>query len=209
MVRQVMGNARVPEQTMMNYFQKLFIGSLYAISNSDQEFLDEYLEKNLVDKILQSNRLLEANNLYLKVISDIDNKDQSIPTFCEIIDGLLIKGITSNRQKNGNAEDYHIWSDIEDMGVTVYTHNKYSNPQNFIDPKQNESIYDDYEKVLVRILLSIKTPYLLNIVKTQTQETESYFKETRESENDKWNPHDYDIHGSNQSSREILNDREV
>jgi chromosomal replication initiation ATPase DnaA len=197
-----MANARVPEQTMMNYFQKLFIGSLHAISNSDEEFLREYLEKNLVDKILKSNKQLEENNLFLKVVSDIENKDQGIPTFCEIIDGLLIKGITSDREKNGDASQYHTWSDLDDMGITVYTHNKYSNPQNFIDPKENQSMFDDYEKVLVRLLLSIKTPYVLNIVKAKAREENPNF-ENKEGGDEEWNPHDYDIYGSQSSSKDF------
>jgi hypothetical protein len=212
MIKQVMANARVPEQTMLNYFQKLFIGSLYAICNSDEEFLKEYLEINMVNKILESNNKLKENNLFLKVDSDLGDTNEQIPTFCEIIDGLVIKGITSDREQNGDISQYHTWSDLDDMGITVYTEKKYSNPENFVDPKQNQSMYDDYEKVMVRLLISIKTPYVLNIVKKDvSNEKATYYKEENgeNDEQEEWSAHDHDPSGSEKSSKIKLNKRTI
>ena len=198
MTKQAMANARIPEQTMMNYFQKLFIGALHGISNSDEPFLREYLESNLVDKILESNKRLESKGLFLKVSSDIEEDNKYVSTFCELIDGVVIQGIGSDREKNGNASDYHSWSDLDDMGIAVYTHNRFSNPENFIDPKENKSIFDEYEKVLVRLLLSIKTPYVLNVMRNQEEKSE--FKLEEEEEQSGWNPNDYDFAGNQDTS---------
>jgi hypothetical protein len=197
MVKQTMANARIPEQTMLDYFQKLFIATLQAISNSDEPFLREYLEHNLVERIMESNKRLSENNLFLQVKNDIQDDSMAISSFCEVVDGLLVKGLTSNRELNGDAKDYHLWSDLDDMGVAVYTHKKYSDPQNFIDPEENKRIYDDYEKVLVRLLLSIKTPYVLNIMKQEGKEdVRSSMGNDNEEETEGFNEHDYDIYGN-------------
>lgn len=194
-----MAQARIPEQTMMNYFQKLFIASLHAIANSDRQFLDEYLESRFAEKVMESNEKLGAKGLFLEVKSDLKEDGLFVSTFCEVVDGILVKGLTSDRRANGAPEDFHLWSDLDDMGIAVYTHKKYSDPENFIDPEANKRVYDDFEVVLVRLLLSIKTPYVLNIMKRETPEKEgpSYDFEDQEAADQN---QDFDIYGTKRTS---------
>ena len=199
-----MANARVPEKTMLDYFQKVFLGCLHAISRSDEQFLREYMESRMVDRILESNRRLRANNLYLKVDSDFQQDAQRISTFCEIIDGIVIKGISQDREANGDIAHYRSWSDLEDMGVAVYRHTKYTDPANFIEPGQNRGMYDDYEKVLLRLLLSIKTPYLLNIMQSEHEAAPTESRaEGAERGQEPADFEKYDPFGTKQSSRAV------
>lgn len=50
------------------------------------------------------------------------------------------------------------------MGVVIYTPNHLSNPESFIDPETNETMYEgEYKKVIMRCLVPIKTPMRLRV----------------------------------------------
>lgn len=34
---------------------------------------------------------------------------------------LLVKGLDMDRSKNLKEEEYHVWKDIDDMGLVIYT----------------------------------------------------------------------------------------
>lgn len=51
------------------------------------------------------------------------------------------------------------------MGIAIYTPLSLSNPENFVDPEQNETIYDPYKKVVMRCLVPIRTPLRLQVFK--------------------------------------------
>lgn len=42
---------------------------------------------------------------------------------------------------NQKREEYKIWEDNDEMGLVVCTDLSVTNPENFIDPKQNQSMY--------------------------------------------------------------------
>lgn len=65
----------------------------------------------------------------------------------EFIDLAVIKGLSVQRDENREENAYHKWVDIEDMGLVIYTPHEYADPNNFIDPKKNKSMYDDNAKV--------------------------------------------------------------
>ena len=149
----------------------MFSATLQGIANNDEAFLREYLESKLVDKILQTNLNLAENNLFLEVHRDVEgSENEFIPGFCDFMDAEMIQGLQPDRGMNGVSEDYHLWKDEEDFGISVYTHKKYSDPDNFIDQEDNKRMFDDYGTAMVRILVSIKTPLVLNIVKRRPED---------------------------------------
>ena len=40
---------------------------------------------------------------------------EPIPTIVDVVDAVLVRGITVDRKKNGKPKDYHIWNNINDM----------------------------------------------------------------------------------------------
>lgn len=52
------------------------------------------------------------------------------------------------------------------MGLVIYTPLELTNPESFIDPKKNATIYDDYTKVICRLLVYIKTPLRLHVFRS-------------------------------------------
>ncbi len=45
------------------------------------------------------------------------------------------------------------------MGLVIYTPKYLSDPASFVDPERNKTIYDEeYKKVIMRLLVPIKTP---------------------------------------------------
>ncbi len=62
----------------------------------------------------------------------------------------VIKGLHSIREKNNAESAYHKWVDIEDMGVVIYTPLEITNPDNFIDPEKNKTMYDNIANVTLK-----------------------------------------------------------
>ena len=148
----------------------MFSACLHAIAFSDEPFMREYMETSFVDKVLKTNFELAKNNLFLDVHRDIEGDDNLFVTnFCEVIDGIVIKGLSTDRQQNGNEEDFHFWTDLDDMGIAIYTDKKYSNPENFVNPKENKQMFENFENIIIRVLVKIKTPLVLNIMKEDVE----------------------------------------
>lgn len=188
MFNQLLARSRIPQISIISYLQKMFSASLQAIANNDEEFMREYLESNLVDKILETNRQLAQKGLFLEVHRDVEgSENEFIPGFCDFMDAEMIQGLHLDRNKNGTPENYHIWWDKEpNIGISVYTHHKYSNPDNFIDPEENKRIYDDYGVAMIRLLVSIKTPLVLNIVQKEFTESPDVVFGDYNPQNDKF-----------------------
>ena len=58
--KQICAYSNLSESWLLGHLKKIYTGTLYAIANNDQVFMDEYLQKNLV-KIVQ-NGIFELNS---------------------------------------------------------------------------------------------------------------------------------------------------
>lgn len=45
---------KVPKDFVTNHLMKIYTGTLYSIANRDEEFLTEYLEKHMGQRLFQS-----------------------------------------------------------------------------------------------------------------------------------------------------------
>lgn len=78
---------------------------------------------------------------------------------------VMVRGLSVDRKDNLNQDDYHMWKDIDDMGLVVYTPKYLTDPLEFIDPDRNKTIYDDYKKVVMRVMVYFKNSYRLKIIR--------------------------------------------
>ena len=60
----------------------------------------------------------------------------------------MVKGLSIERDDNRDETAYHKYIDIDDMGLVIYTPLEITEPGNYIDPTQNQKMYDDHAKVL-------------------------------------------------------------
>lgn len=60
---------------------------------------------------------------------------------------IMVRGLSVVRDENGPESSYHKYVDIEDMGLVIYTPLELQDPNNFIDPEKNKTMYDDQKKV--------------------------------------------------------------
>lgn len=56
---------------------------------------------------------------------------------------IMVRGLDIDRSKNRPQDEYHVFKDIDDMGVVIYTPNYLSNPESFVDPERNKTIYEE------------------------------------------------------------------
>lgn len=83
------------------------------------------------------------------MVKDVSGvKGDPINPKINIIDMVVVKGLNVERDENRDEKAYHKYVDIEDMGLVIYTPLEIQDPANFVDPKQNQKMYDDHAKVI-------------------------------------------------------------
>ena len=91
-----------------------------------------------------------------------------------VCDMTVVRGLSVNREENRPEDQYHSFVDIEDMGLVVYTPKYLSDQDNFIEKQKSDTIYDDYRKAILRVLVEIQSPLRLVVSKEgETVEVEN------------------------------------
>ena len=90
----------------------------------------------------------------------------------DYLDTVLVRGLDTDRSLNGSRKDYHLYKDIDDMGLVIFTPLLLTDAQNFIDPEKNKTIYDPYRKMIMRTLMHVKSPLRLKIFSPNGEEIE-------------------------------------
>ena len=155
----------------MDHQEKIYHGFQYAMVDCDEEFLEEYAEHNLCKRVQQSVNNQKEKGYTLKVVEDvIGNYGEQVPSTKKIIDAVMVRGLYVDREKNGSEDNYHIFIDREEMGVVVYTNKKISDPENFINPDDNKTIYDDQRHAVGRVLMKFKSPLVVKVFTKEGRE---------------------------------------
>ncbi len=82
-----------------------------------------------------------------------------------------MRGLQTNRKANGKLSQYHVWNDIKEMGMIIYSDKKLQNPENFADQAKNlEGIYDDSKRAILRVLVKIKSPTIIKALDPNGEE---------------------------------------
>ena len=76
----------------------------------------------------------------------------------------MVRGLSMVRDENKPVDDYIKYTEEQEVGLLTYTP-KYitEGGQEFIDPKKNKTVYDGYEKMIMRVLLRIRSPLHIRI----------------------------------------------
>lgn len=72
-----------------------------------------------------------------------------------VCDMTVVRGLSVDRSQNMTEDQYQTYVDIDDMGLVVYTPNYLQDTDNFVKKSESDVIYDDYKKVILRVLLEI------------------------------------------------------
>jgi len=164
---------KVPKDFVTNHFNKIYSGVLYSIAARDEEFLSEYLEKNFSERLLASLTNLSKQGYMIKAVQDVGGiRGEPIVQKTDIADIVLVKGLNVDRDTNKDESAYHKFIDIEDMGMVIYTPLEVTDPNNFVDPKQNQQMYDHHAKVIMRILVEVQSPLKLVILRPNGEQIE-------------------------------------
>lgn len=75
-------------------------------------------------------------------------KGEPVVRQIDIMDIVMIKGLSVVRSENAGESEYHKFMDIDEMGVMIYTPHAIQNPENFVDPEQNKTMYEGFNKVM-------------------------------------------------------------
>lgn len=130
----------------------------------DDNFLEEYLEKGLAERIKSDLSLLDSKQFSLVAVEERANQILDFRDGADMIELALIRGLSVDREKNRPLDQYIKYSDSEEIGLTIYTPKHLSDPEAFIDPKTNKTIYDEYAStVVMRVLARVRTSLRLKI----------------------------------------------
>jgi len=83
---------------------------------------------------------------------------------CRIVDAMMVRGLSVQRTENEHPSQYHKYAEDKEFGLVTYTP-KYLTEDNekFIDPETNKTVYKGYEKMVLRMLVLVKTPLRLTV----------------------------------------------
>ncbi|KAL4504165.1 hypothetical protein ABPG72_021003 [Tetrahymena utriculariae] len=166
MPERVFAEQRIPKYMVIDHLKKIYLGTLHSIVDLDEEFLNEYLEAGFAKKLIERIKELKNQGYKLELYQDNNGiRGEPITQETYLGDMVMVRGLSIDRSKNLSQNDYHMWKDIEDMGLVVYTPRYLSNPDEFINPEKNKTIYDDYKKVIMRVLVYLKNPYRIRIIR--------------------------------------------
>jgi hypothetical protein len=76
---------------------------------------------------------------------------------------VAVRGLSVNRSENLTASEYHKYTDVQDMGLVIYTPLSLTDPIAFIDPIKNKTIYEPYRKMVLHTLVYICSPLHLRV----------------------------------------------
>lgn len=97
MFSQMKGSHKIPDDWILQHLKKIYMGTLYSIAGKDEEFLGEYLERNLIEAFRRSLQMIQEDRLRIEVEEDIKgNKGEPIAEKFEILDAVLIKGLQTD-----------------------------------------------------------------------------------------------------------------
>lgn len=119
-VQRMFSEHKVPDNFVMDYLFKVYMGTVKAMADQDEEFLGEYLEKSFATKLGQRIKTLKEKGYRLSVVEDVIGRNgQPIPKKVEVLDSVFIKGLFMDRSKNMSEDQYHIFNDSDNLVVLV------------------------------------------------------------------------------------------
>ena len=108
--------------------------------------------------------IMDRKHFTLSAVEERANQLLEFKDDAELVELALIRGLSVDREQNKPLDEYIKYTDDEEIGLTIYTPKHLSNPEAFIDPKTNKTIYDDYSTMLVmRVLARVRTSVRLKV----------------------------------------------
>lgn len=115
-VQRMFSEHKVPDNFVLDYLFKVYMGTVKAMAENDEEFLSEYLEKSFSDRLVQRLKTLKEKGYRFNVVEDVIGRNgQPIPRKVEILDSVFIKGLFMDRTKNMSEDQYHIFNDADNL----------------------------------------------------------------------------------------------
>ena len=115
-VQRMFSQHKVPEQFVLDYLYKVYLGTLKSMVDNDEEFLDEYLEQSFAEKLKLRLKEMREKGYKFKLVEEVVGREgQVIPNKVEILDGIFIRGLSMDRKVNETEENYHVYDDSEGL----------------------------------------------------------------------------------------------
>lgn len=113
---------RIHPTTITDYLLKIYKASLYAMIDKNQQFMNEYWEQGLKEKVLQSLQKTKEQGYTVKLTQEKKYLEEMTDS-CRIVDALMIRGLSVNRSENEHPSQYHKYSEEKEFGLITYTPN--------------------------------------------------------------------------------------
>jgi hypothetical protein len=163
MPERVMSYYRIHPTTITDYLLKIYKASLYAIIDRNLDFMQEYWEQGFRMKVLESLKTAKEKGFTLKLTEEkkfVEEMKES----CRIVDAVMFRGLSVDRNENAHPSEYHKYSEDKEFGLITFTPNYLTGDnEKFTNPESNKTIYKGYEKMVLRLLLVVKTPLRLTV----------------------------------------------
>lgn len=157
---QVFTRSKITKAEVLKHLFKIYRGVLLASSEFDYEFLEEYCEKEFLNKLKEKLDEYKTRGYTIEVVEDLKaNKGYRLLPEMHLYDCIVIKGLYLDRSKNNKESEYSVCNDIENMGFVSYIPNYLQDPNNFKTKEQAEEKLQqgEFRNVIFRAYCMFKT----------------------------------------------------
>lgn len=125
--------------------------------------MQEYWEQGFKDNVMEALKAATEKQQEVKVTEEkkfVEEMKES----CRIVDAFMMRGLSVDRKENDVPANYHKYEEDKEFGLVTFTPNYLTQDnEKFIDPESNKTIYKGYEKMVLRVLVLVKTPLRLTV----------------------------------------------
>lgn len=154
-------NRNCTRRELLEHFFKMYRGVLLASTQFDYEFISEYCEERLAEKLNSKLKRFKDNNFRLEIVEDlkaVNNSERMSPEF-HFYDNIIIKGVNLDRKKNYKKSEYSVCDDIDEVGFISYIHGNLSDTGRFLTREQGEEAINqsDFKTIIFRAYCIFRT----------------------------------------------------
>lgn len=154
---------------MISDFYSQFSEILECIGKMDISPVKDLIEPRLYSNLNLDFAMLKSESKNLSLVVDPEFADAK-PTV-NIVDSLVYRGLSTDRDSNKSISDYHVFFD-ESIGIACFTDNLLSDPMGYLNQQGMEELHAKNRLTLVQFLVWVKSPFMLKVHKDGKEITE-------------------------------------
>lgn len=151
---------KVSAGTLLSSLYRQYEQFVQALATSDLNSVQDIVEPKLKANLETILRDLKTKGRRVEVTKDKAFPDQR-PTL-NFKDGVIVRGLNTQRDKNDILSNYHIFIDSL-LGVSCFTHLDIQDPYAYVNQGRLEELFKLNSQSLIQVLVWVRSPWKLHV----------------------------------------------